>query len=146
MQGKLTPSTISLAIKSYFLFRLKSRYVLGFWSLGVGWTAWRLETRGGGLDLTWTSRTWGCAGSMGQELTRIHTFSDWNWPKGVNPCIFPLIYSYQWKFTRIHTFWPKGMNPCKFLTHTLWARNLQGFTHFQMKCQKPPKMKRCESL
>ena len=84
--------------------------------------------------------------SMGQEYTRIHTFSVGNWPKGVNPCIFPLIYPYQWKCTRIHTFWPKGVNPCTFLTHTLWTRNVQGFTHFQIKCQKPSKMKRCESL
>ena len=83
---------------------------------------------------------------MGQEYTRIHTFSVGNWPKGVNPCIFPLIYPYQWKCTRIHTFWPKGVNPCTFLTHTLWTRNVQGFTHFQIKCQKPSKMKRCESL
>ena len=84
--------------------------------------------------------------SMGQEYTRIHTFSVGNWPKGVNPCIFPLIYPYQWKCTRIHTFWPKGVNPCTFLTHTLWTRNVQGFTYFQIKCQKPSKMKRCESL
>ena len=84
--------------------------------------------------------------TMGQEYTRIHTFSVGNWPKGVNPCIFPLIYPYQWKCTRIHTFWPKGVNPCTFLTHTLWTRNVQGFTHFQIKCQKPSKMKRCESL
>ena len=39
-------------------------------------------------------------------------------------------------------FFRKGVNPCKFLAHTLWAGNLQGFTPFQMD----QNLKKCESL
>ena len=52
---------------------------------------------------------------MGQEFTRIRTFSDWNWPKGVN-CEFlqnscPLLMGRE--FTRIHTFSKRVPKPEK---------------------------------